>query len=515
MADNETRAMRNLGAGILALILIVILGVSFKFLLYHTLHSRMVESTSASGSYTSQITVCGDSFAGYAIVRSPAMKRELASKGIRLNWKDDAADYGARAKAVRAGDCDFAVNTIDADLVTGEGLGEFPGSIIFIIDESHGADGVVAYKTAVPNVQALNQNGAKIVVTSNSPSETLARQMISGMLPILANDQHWLEAADGAEAVYKQLSGTKPNERKAFVLWEPWLSKALEIDGVQKIYDSSATTATIVDVMMVSRSYLSERADLVNFFTQAYFRSLWSYTSQPSGLRDLVMEDAQEQGSKLTNDQALATVAGIRWKNTLENYAHMGLVPRFEAKGIPNMEDMVSGISRFLVRTGKLVKNPVEGREQELYYDTILRQMQASKFHPGGEEQMHGASELPALAADQWEKLMVVGNLDAKSIAFARGSASLSPEGVRDAREIGRLLKGWPNYYITVEGHARADAADQVAAGALAQNRARSVGEALQTAGVSKNRIRAIAKPSTQSSGEGQSVTFTLAQKSF
>src|SRR3989339_939485 len=232
MADNETRAMRNLGAGLFVLVLIVIFGVAFKFLIYPKIQSRLVESTSASASYTSEMNVCGDSFAGYAIVRSPAMKRELASQGIRFNWKDDAADYLARAKALRNGDCDFAVNTIDADLVTGQDLGEFPGSIIFVIDESHGADGVVAYKVSVPNVQALNQLGAKILVTSNSPSETLARQMISGMLPMLTTDQNWLETAEGAEAIYKQLSGTKPNERKAFVLWEPWLSKALEIDGV-------------------------------------------------------------------------------------------------------------------------------------------------------------------------------------------------------------------------------------------------------------------------------------------
>ncbi len=513
-SDNEARAARNIGFGAVALVLIVIFGVAFKFFVYPKLHDSLVEATSAGTTYTSTLTICGDSFAGYAVVRSPQMKQELGSRGVRLKWTDDAADYTARAKALQGGECDMAVNTVDADLVTGVALGEFPASMIFVIDESRGADGVVAYQASVPNVQALNQTGVKIVATANSPSETLARQMIAGMLPALVNES-WLEEAEGAEAVYKTLTRGSPSDRKAYVLWEPWLSKALEVQGVTRIYDSSATSGAIVDVMMVNRSYLATHLDDTVFFTQAYFRSLWYYVSQPTGMVDLVLQDAKATGSDLTAEQAKATVEGIVWKTTLENYAHMGLTPRYEAKGIPTMEDMIAGISRFLVRTGKLRENPVEAREHELYYDAVLRQMQAQKFHPGGEEQMRGSSELPALTSPEWDKLTVVGNLDAKAIVFKRNSSELSPEGNRDVHDIALQLKGWPTYYITVEGHARADAADQVAAGALARARAQTVAEGLASAGISKNRVRGMTKPATQSNGEGQSVTFILAQKPF
>ncbi len=513
-SSSERSALRNLVAAVVVLVLIGILGAAFKFLVLPKIKAHLTAATSAGQSYTSTLTVCGDSFAGYAVLRSAQMKRELGSEGIRLAWKDDAADYMARAKALRDGECDMAVNTVDADLVTGDSLGEFPASIVLVIDESHGADGIVSYKAAVPNVQALNQPGAKIVATPDSPSETLARQMISGMLPALTSES-WLESENGSEAVYKALTRAKTGERKAYVLWEPWLSKALEIDGVQTIYDSSATSGAIVDVLVVNRAFLASKLDTVVFVTQAYFRSLYSYASSPTGLADLVAQDASEQGSKLTQAQAASTVEGIAWKNTMENYAHMGLVPKYEAGGLSNMEDMVSGIARFLVRTGKLAKNPVEGREHELYYDAVLRQMQSQKFHPGGEEKMRGSSELPALSDSQWDGLMVVGTLDAKTIAFRRGSSELSPEAGRDAAEIAINLKGWPSYYITVEGHARADSADQEAAGALALLRAQRVGDALVSAGISKNRVRRLSKPASQGNGEGQSVTFVLAQKPF
>lgn len=513
-SDQEIRARRNLAAAAVALVLIVILGVAFKFLIYPKIQEGLVAQTSTGTAYTSTFTVCGDSFAGYAVVRSPEMKRELGSRGIRLNWVDDAADYTARTKALRDGSCDAAVHTVDADLVTGVELGEFPASMIFVIDESRGADGVVAYQAAVANVQALNQSGTKIVVTPNSPSETLARQMISGMLPVLTAEP-WLEQAEGAEAVYKALARSNPSDRKAYVLWEPWLSKALAIDGVARLYDSSATLGAIVDVLVVNRAYLSAHVDDMVFFTAAYFRSLWHYTSQADGMVGLVMQDAKEMGSELTREQADVTVAGIQWKTTLENYAHMGITPRFEAKGIQSMEEMISGISRFLVRTGKLRENPVEEREHELYYDAVLRELKAQAFHPGGQEQMRGHDELPALDAVQWKALTVVGNLDAKVVVFKRNASELSPEGRRDVSEIARQLKGWPAYYITVEGHARADAADQAAAGELALSRAQSVSEALASAGISKNRVRTVATPSTQHNGEGQSVTFVLAQKPF
>lgn len=106
---------------------------------------------------------------------------------------------------------------------------------------------------------------------------------------------------------------------------------------------------------------------------------------------------------------------------------------------------------------------------------------------------------------------MVVGNLDATSIGFKRGTSDLSREGERDTDMISEQLRQYPSYYITVIGNARGGA-DPEASRRLAQTRADTVADRLKYIGVSQNRIRAIAATETVSGGRGQSVTFKLAQ---
>ena len=86
---------------------------------------------------------------------------------------------------------------------------KFPGSIVLVIDESKGADAIVAYKRAVPHIPSLSHPRARIVLTPDSPSETLARIMINKMsLPSLPAS--WAVETKGAEEVYKRLKSADP-----------------------------------------------------------------------------------------------------------------------------------------------------------------------------------------------------------------------------------------------------------------------------------------------------------------
>ncbi len=77
------------------LIIIGIIGLAYKFLVEPRLsgrRSKLVEKTSTQR-YDHEIKVAHDSFPGYAILRSDAVKNLLDRQSIKLTFVDDKADY--------------------------------------------------------------------------------------------------------------------------------------------------------------------------------------------------------------------------------------------------------------------------------------------------------------------------------------------------------------------------------------------------------------------------------------
>lgn len=515
--QSENSARKTILISVILILLIMVGLVTYKVVLAPWMNKRLVEQTSSHATHKTPVKIGMDPFAGYAIFRSPKFQDALAKTpdDIGVIVKTDDANYKARAKALKSGDLDMAVFTIDADIVTGADLGEFPGSMVFVIDESKGADGTVAYEKAVPNVSALNRADTKIIATPDSPSETLVRHMIAGMLPALVGKE-WLIEAKGAEDVYAQLKAADPKLPRAYTLWEPSLSKALEIPGVIVLYDTSKVSGTIVDVFMVNRKYLAENPRIVREILETYFQTLNAYTSEQDGMATLVTEDAKRSGDTLTEKQAKKIATSIQWKNTLENYAHMGLLSAQDSQGLLTMPDMINRISSFLVKTGKLKTNPASGREQEMYSNQALKEMKANNFHPGTGQMadIRSNPKLCALDLDQWTKLVFVGDMDARTIDFERARATLTIQGERDVKALSEQLRSWPNYYLTVIGHARSDG-DPAANLELAKERGKIVADAIVALGFSSNCIRSVAEPSQQQNGGAQSVTFRLSQKPY
>lgn len=507
----ETRSIRTVGCSILAIVVIVIVAALVMFVGLPMYKSHQLAATSSSSKYAESYTLCYDSFVGYAPLVSARMLQNLGDNHqIGIQLIDDQADYEGRAENLRNGDCDIAVMTIDADLVTGDKLGEFPGSIVLVLDETRGADGYVAFKDAVPNTTALDNQDARLIGTGNSPTETLGRHLKSGMLPNMGSK--WFIEADGAKDVLAMMKEADRSLPRAYGLWEPQLSEALEIDGTHLIYSSADTTGVIVDVLVMSRSLLVSKPGVAKAVVSTYLQTLYSFESQQGGMVQLIMDHGRRTGDKFTEEQAQRMVDTIVWRNTLENYAHFGLIPRYETQGLQSMDAMIDQIAGVLVRTGKLKKHPAEGRTHELYYDATLRELQNEGFHPGGQDAIRGNVELPALSPSEWDNLMVRGNLDAKSIAFRRGSSDLSKQGERDVEEIAQQLLERPTFYITVIGNVRKGGGNPEAAQRLALSRATAVTDRLVYRGVSENRIRTIAADSSRSGGAGQSVVFELAQ---
>jgi len=288
-------------------------------------------------------------------------------------------------------------------------------------------------------------------------------------------------------------------------LWEPWVSKALENPNVHVVVDSSRFRGYIVDVIVVNREYLVNNSDAVKFFVQAYFRTVYMHKGQ---MLILVIDDAKSSGTPLSTKQAQRLVDGVWWKNTSENYEHMGL----GADKLQHIEDIIGNITNVLVSTGSISGDPTNGKPNLLYYDKILADMQVHKFHPGmkAETVRDDSIVLPALTDKQWDTLIPVGKLEVPQLVFARGTARLSSRSATVLDGLIEKLKTWPQFYVLVRGNA-SKRGDLEANKALALARATAAKTYLVNKGVSPNRVRAAAGEPSGST----SVNFVLGQTPY
>lgn len=515
------------------LIIIGVIGLAYKFVVEPWVRGNLVKETSTQR-YAHNIKVAHDSFPGYAILRSPAVQNLLNRQGIKLTFVDDKADYVGRARALKSGKVQMAVFTIDAYLKAGSVIGEFPGSIVLVIDESKGADAIVAYKRGVPQIPNLSNSRARIVLTPDSPSETLARIMINKMsLPSLPTS--WAVETDGAGDAYKKLKSADPDEPYAYVLWEPYVTKALAIEGVHLLLDSSKLKGYIVDVLVVQREFLDSQRELVTHIVQAYLRANYDYNNQPDGLAALIQADAKQYGDRLNRNETDKLAKGIEWRNTVENYAHFGVIPAAEAKGTERLEAIIAKITQVLVQTNSISADPLSGNYEQLFFEGILRGLHHDKFHPGvlnasgtdglndifvgstPVEQVREETALNPLSDANWNVLAPVAAMKVEPIQFGRGNARILPNSERALKELAANLKSFPQYYLRVVGHTRQEG-DPTANRVLALQRAEAAAASLRNSGIASHRIRAIASDQTSPRMRGaaaQSVTFELLGKPY
>ncbi len=516
--SSSSTAGRLLVAGVVWLVLLGVGALAYRLVFAPKKKAETVEETSSNARHPHHVKLALDSFSGYALFRSEEFKAELSTLGVGITLSDDKADYAARLQSLKSGDTPLAVFTIDALLKANADAGEMPGVIAMVIDETTGADAMVAYKQGLKNIDALNRTEARIVVTRDSPSETLARVVIGTFrLPSLPADC-WI-GADGAAGVYQQFLKTQPTEPKAFVLWEPFVSKVLENPGAHVLMDSSRFRGYIVDVLVVQREHLKQNAAVVDKFIKAYFTAAWKHQQKADGMVQLVMADAKAAGEPLTTSQAQRLVQGIWWKNTQENFEHFGLRIGGDTRrteGLQDLDEMIRKITKVLVDTKAIPADPTAGRPQQLYYDKLLSLMLTAQWHPSalsgvGDETVRTQAAARPLGDAEWARLTPIGHLQVEAIVFSRASARLIDSSGATLEKLVDTLRSWPHYYLIVRGHARMEG-DAELNKRLADDRAKAVSAYLAQHGIAEHRVRALAAETSATGGDAQSVTFILGQ---
>ncbi len=119
-------------------------------------HQQVIDRTISQSKYTTTVSFAGDAFSGYAPIRSSMFRDECGKYGIRVDYQDDGANYPQRLKNIADGKLDMAVFTYDALIKTSADMGDFPATIVGLIDESKGADAIVAAGKRYPNIDAMN-----------------------------------------------------------------------------------------------------------------------------------------------------------------------------------------------------------------------------------------------------------------------------------------------------------------------------------------------------------------------
>ncbi len=464
--------------------------------------TKILAETGDASRYDVQVNFALDSFSGYSVLRSKEFADELAYKRIKLNLVDDGANYEERIKKLQSGEVQMAAFTVDALIKTCGNINDLPASIVAIIDETRGADAIVAYKSAFSNVDDLNNKDLKFVLTPDSPSETLARVVMANFNFSALSKDPFLKVKDAGE-VYNLYRKTNPKDKFVFVLWEPYVSKILENPNTHKIIDSSNFKGYIVDVIVVNRNFLFSNKNVVQELVKCYFKVNYNFRNK---MIDLVLEDAKGQGTPVSPKQAEALVTGIWWKNTQENYCHFGL----KRGNVQHIEDIIVNITRVLSKTGAIAKDPTDGKPNLLYHSEILADIEKANFHPGVEDVKNDFAELPPLTEGQWKNLQPVGKLEIRQLVFGRGTDVLTEESKQTLDELAETLKTFPQYYVIIKGNA-SRVGDIEANKALASSRAKSAETYLTDKGIQKNRIRAIgAEPSGSTS-----VDFILGQQPY
>ena len=516
----EGKGFKGCIVAVVWLVILAVLAITVRFFWTEPQNEKLQSDTGSNSSYSHEVKIQADLFSGYSVLRSDEIKKNLRYDGIRLTMVKDEADYDSRLEALEDGDVDMAVFTIDSLLVAGAKLGRFPVSIVMVIDETIGADAVLAFDQGVKTVQDLNVSDASFVLTPSSPSEFLARVVKSHFkLPKLGNN--WIKEEDGSEAVFEVMKSADRSKKQAYVLWEPHVSQAKKIKGVKVLLDSSKIKGLIVDVLVARREYLRDHPEKVRSVIEAYSRAAHHYRNEPQGFAGLVRSD----DPSLSEDGSKAIVSGIQWKNTLENYAHFGVVKGVSAGDLLTMEDMIGNVTEILLKTKALESDPLNGNYTSLYFDKILSEMQSENFHPEsliaglgqGTTDLQGVrtnAQLGKLNESQWDTLRAVGDLNVQSIGFRRGSAAISLSSEHELRRLKKMLDNFPSFYLRIVGQTRSEG-DPEANRLLAETRAKSVGEFLQKDGFSISRMRTEAAPSAAKSGSAQSVRFEVGQIPF
>lgn len=473
--------MKKTTAFLLIAVVIAVLGIGAYSLLSALLserqQERMIRDTSDAANLEHTIRLAGDGWIGYSVLRSPQFQRYLEADGIALEYTDDNANYPERIEKLAAGEYDFIVATLDSYLLNAQPL-DYPGVIVFVVDESKGGDGIVANEE-IGSLQGLAKPGVKIALTPDSPSDFLLAAVASHFdLAPLKSAGEWRVETDGSRGALQSL---RSGAVQAAVLWEPELTEAANDERFTKLLGTEKTEGLILDIAIARREFIAQSPELAEAFIKSYFQALRFYNSEASEFEALVAQDAGVDTS-----QARTMLSGIEFA-TLTRNAHkwFGIGPVEIARA--DLLTSAKANVEVLRETRRLSDDPFRGNFRRIINSSFLENLYNSGLGSGATSSVFtepGASaekaaapviiDYPMLSAEDWERLNVVGRMKIRPIVFQSGTAFLTLDGKKTIDRMAEDLALYPRFRLLVRGHTTPEG-DAKANLTLSQQRAEAV----------------------------------------
>lgn len=487
--------MKKSTLGFLLILAIGIIGIlAFKFVKPILFEKSQVSTSDAAGDLHT-IRIGGDNYLGYWYITSPEMRKMAARKGLQIDFTDDEGAYAQRLNKFDQADYDCIVLPINSYLAHGEKYG-YPGVIAAAISESKGADGIVAFAERFPSgkINDLNDVRLKIVYTADSPSSFLLDLTIADFdLDRLKHDSSWQVKVGGSIEVLKK---AKKRAGDVFVLWEPDLSKALEIDGTKYIWGSDKFSGYIIDVFVFQRDYIKKYPDKVRDFLSVYFQVMNLYANNRSK-----MVKEMSKSTDLDRDVIEEILKKIEYFDLAGNCERQFGISVRDAFNTNVQEGVINSIiacTDVMIRTGTFSKDPLQGNPYRITNRSVLEEMvksQAVKVGAGGQKQY----TFNSLSDSEWKKLREVGTFRIEPITFQSWNNLLTVEGKATVDKIaGLLANNYPSYRVIVRGHT-GPGGDERENKKLSLARAQAVAQYMKAVhDINPNRVRAEGMGSSQ-----------------
>ena len=453
--------------------------------------------TSDSRPHRRTVTIWGDDWLGYLVLRSPRFAHALADQDIGVRWQTEP-DFGKRFAGLRDGKCDFVAATLDSYLANGDATG-WPGAVTFVIDESYGGDAVLARAPNIQSLDDLNRPGLRGAFVGLSPSEFLLRAEISHFHLDRLRPGLEKSRVDSVETAYNALRDGRVDFA---VLWQPEVTRALrEIPGAHVLIDTSKAQGLVIDIALARRQLIDGDPALVQSVTHAYFEALHDYLNNPGAFTDAAAHDSGKDAA-----DAETMLRGVQFA-TLEANAQDWLHPSRDQD--MRLAASVRQLQAILRDHQQGVDLPNDDPAAILYSETIRnveKQRAGIAALGGGAANQAGADThrlgeyYPPLTPEQWDAVsrQVRGTLLDEPIVFPPGQTEIPDDFQEVIRQAVPRLANYPTFRVVVEAHVSpgdSPAADQ----ALADARALAVKHFLTVdCGVSEDRVLARGKGSTE-----------------
>ena len=226
---------------------------------------------------------------GYGPLFVGDQKGFFKRRGLNLSIKI-MDDPGVREAAYAGGQIDLLPNTPDSLLILAANGPDrdLKGRIVLALDESLGADGVVA-KSSISKVGDLK--GKNVGFQKGITSHFFLLYLLdkAGLGP---NDITQVDLDAGAAFVAGRLD--------AAVTWEPWLSQAKADPQSRLLATSADTPGLLADVLLASNAALAKRA-LICAFVDGWFESVQFLQTNRSESSDIIARAFKLESKEVMN----------------------------------------------------------------------------------------------------------------------------------------------------------------------------------------------------------------------